>query len=830
MTSTMIKIAAALLLVGSVLAPRGATQAVHEVRPAPRWQADPLPPGAVARLGWRVDWNHASNGRSLLAAFSPDGTLLAAADGPGVALWEVKTGRLRWRLRSASPPVHTVGFGPGNTVLALARGAVHVWDAATGKEVRTFRVIQDWDAAAFSPDGRLLAACRRVWDLATGKELYPTEGRNASVSFSADGRLLVLSWTDYERNPAEKVTGHLRICEAATGKLLRSHDQPGEAIEYAALSPDGSTVVAAGYAPPRTHFVRLLDRDTGKELRRFAEGDEGRIHPRFSPDGKYVTVYHLGTRMHVWEAATGRAAFPVTLAHTVLFSPDGKLIAGANQDGRVWLCPWELRGKPGRNLAPGHYAWPGALAFSADGSTLVSGAADEGLCWDLRRGEVTRSFKLSAPHPKEMAITPDGRHLLVRHWGGLNVYDLERGQELSAFKRDTLQCFSADGGALVGTGPPLAGVRYVPYRYDPHADSFPIALTPTGDLLVQRLSDLGMRFQKGFRAGLDYAGMRLRDSASMQVLTTLPRHPARGQPPGVGDIPLVFSPDGKMMASLLISAENGPRVLVAWETQTGRERLRIATFAKGSVALAFSPDGRLLAFAENAYQHAGPVRLVDLTLGKEVGKPLPSASRSLAFSSDTKLLASGEEDASILLWDMAPFRAAPPAKPLAVAEFDRLWADLGSDDGGRAYRAVVRCLASPERATALLCERIAWGDVTHEAKRLLADLGSSAFKTREKAAAGLEAFGDRARPVLRQALADPKLSLEQRRRVEKLLARLGTPFASPAGIRLFRALEILERVGNRQAVELLRAMSAGPVNEPLTLEARRALARLRKRG
>src|SRR5262249_9129696 len=108
-------------------------------------------------------------------------------------------------------------------------------------------------------------------------------------------------------------------------------------------------------------------------------------------------------------------------------------------------------------------------------------------------------------------------------------------------------------------------------------------------------------------------------------------------------------------------------------------------------------------------------------------------------------------------------------------------------------------------------------------------LGSATFRVREKAGADLEALGDRARPFLGQALKDRKLSLEQRRRIEKVLSRLGAPFSSPAGVRLLRVMEVLERGGRREAVALLRQVGAGPTEDPLTREARRTLQRLEKR-
>src|SRR5262249_45449404 len=98
----------------------------------------------------------------------------------------------------------------------------------------------------------------------------------------------------------------------------------------------------------------------------------------------------------------------------------------------------------------------------------------------------------------------------------------------------------------------------------------------------------------------------------------------------------------------------------------------------------------------------------------------------------------------------------------------------------------------------------------------------------QKATEELEKFGDAARDLLRRFL-NGKPSLEQRQRVEQLLARLGKPATSAYHLRVVRAIEVLERVGNPEAREVLRSLAGGLAGAPTTEEAKKALQRLERR-
>ncbi|TMQ32242.1 MAG: hypothetical protein E6K70_19610 [Planctomycetota bacterium] len=109
--------------------------------------------------------------------------------------------------------------------------------------------------------------------------------------------------------------------------------------------------------------------------------------------------------------------------------------------------------------------------------------------------------------------------------------------------------------------------------------------------------------------------------------------------------------------------------------------------------------------------------------------------------------------------------------------------------------------------------------------RQIQDLDSGRFADRENASRALEALGELAAPELEAALRNP-VSAEVRRRIESILDKARAAAIPPNVLRAVRAVEVLDRIGTKEARAILASLAQGVPNARLTREAKASLARI----
>lgn len=257
-----------------------------------------------------------AGGDWLSAEYSPDGTnILVAGGNPLGYILDAQTGKVKQSLKGHLAAIFCACYSAdGRWIVTGGQDCTaRLWEAATGKEIRTFRQNDRVMTVALSPDGRRLATGSekkivRLWDVQTGQEVFSFREHTEQVScvtFSPDGRRLASASMDRT----------VRIHDAFASQpelTCRGHINDITSIQ---TSADGKLLVAASDASQdgTPGEIRVWDTDTGQEILVLNTGMATQWSVAFSADGRRVVGSCLQgdrQRLQSWDLKSGAAIVP----------------------------------------------------------------------------------------------------------------------------------------------------------------------------------------------------------------------------------------------------------------------------------------------------------------------------------------------------------------------------------------------------------------------------------------------------------------------------------------------------------------------------------------
>jgi WD40 repeat protein/serine/threonine protein kinase len=554
----------------------------------------------------------------------------------------------------------------GSHVASAGDETIHVWEAATGREVgRLAGHERSVTALAWNEDAGLLASSGadktvRLWKLnppkpvaeGTKPEVWtqkPTktfkghEGGVSGVAWSADGDRLASASHD----------GTAIIWNLETGEAAQTLDHSSGVYDVA-WNPDGKELITASL----DHNIRLWSVETGRIVRLLPGHVAEVVSVAYSPSGNRLASASFDGTVRLWDMAEGATSRWVALrghfgpVRAVSWHPDGRHLASVGRDRTIRV--WDTSAREDAVQFRGHTGALSSIAWSPDGNRLVSASEDHQVkVWDSRSTQGVRTLRGHADEVMALSWNVAGR--LASAGKERTIYLWKPGSDAPP---ETIEGHQGDVTSLDwdASGQRLASVdalgRLRIHTFDGAVSTTDlkghsvridaVSWRPDGKLLATASSDQTVQLWDPAPTG---------DARTQEPLATLSGHTA--------EVAAVsWHPKGTRLASgswdgLIRVWDMGdpaakrpakPQTLVTLDSRAKK--------SGGVLDVSFSPDGRFLAAALGdqtvavwaaADWHEAPVIL----------RGHSDVVNSLVWSRDSSRLATGSSDGSIRIWDVA---------------------------------------------------------------------------------------------------------------------------------------------------------------------------------
>ena len=275
----------------------------------------------------------------------------------------------------------------------------------------------------------------------------PVDNIIGAFALSPDGRqVMTQSWQVFTR-----LEPRLTLWDFETGTIIRRLEQPDSLVLDIVFTPDNKQALT-GHADGT---LTLWDLVSGKPIRRMGSHLNPATTIDISSDGRYAISPGFAEDIQYWDLETGELLRTFVQGHLValpvddvLFLPGDRQIATSGGDGTIVI--WDLasgeqvrrltglEGDAGSHIIAEAQEAPfvNQLALAPDGRHLLSTGEDGTLLlWDLATGKSLRRFVGHSQPAASVDISPDGRRALSGAWdeSEMILWDLATAKPVRSF-------------------------------------------------------------------------------------------------------------------------------------------------------------------------------------------------------------------------------------------------------------------------------------------------------------------------------------------------------------------------------------------------------------
>ena len=478
----------------------------------------------------------------------------------------------------------------------------------------------------FSPDGAYLTVSTKIgfwiYDTSTmaPRALWGTERGMVNVAtFSHDMRWIATGDQD----------SFVKVWDTQNGQCVTKIDwgstrQGRNSVLHVHFSPDGQYLAASGFGHSAVYTWRTSNKTPiasfTVEYPKFDDYrkrgvDYDRHFPiAFSPNSNLFAFVSAPDTVTISDINIGKDIAKLTghtaPVHTLLFSPCGQYLAGANVGATIQI--WDIQNESLVMMPTTYEGNRVRLVYMPDGVLRVADVyKDKVVIWDASKGEKLDVFETYSSNDRPARFSSDGRQFAVcSKRGDVQVWKadtLSTEALFSGFKSAAYSvAFLKDSRTLISnhwgtTGKVLWDVasretrRALPPLTKRNALRKGMALSPCEELLAVDTGD---------------ANIEIWHILSETLIAELTEHENRG-------ITLAFSPTGEY----LVSGGWADEVYV-WDAAHWKKQHKLIAHTGWVVDIAFHPNEKLLVTSSRDMD--GTARLWNVESGEQVTQlPLP---------------------------------------------------------------------------------------------------------------------------------------------------------------------------------------------------------------